>query len=73
MEWLTGSGNPMKLWIPIVLGCLVVLAFVFLYVLNATGPQGDTSFEIVNSVGLAAVLVGVIAAGFVLRRARPPQ
>jgi hypothetical protein len=63
----------MKLWIPVVLACLIVLALVFLYVLSATEAQGDTSFAFANSVGLAVVLVGVIAAGIVLRRARPPQ
>ena len=63
----------MKLWIPAALACLIVLAYAFFYLLSATEPQGATSFDIANSVGLVVVLVGVIAAGFVLRRARPPQ
>jgi uncharacterized membrane protein len=63
----------MKLWIPIVVGCLILLAYVFFYALNATEAQGATSLDLANSVGLVLVLVGVIAAGFVLRRASPPK
>jgi hypothetical protein len=63
----------MKLWIPIAVGALVVLTYAFFYALSVTEPQGGTSFDLTNSVGLVVVLVGVIAAGFVIRRANPSK
>jgi hypothetical protein len=63
----------MKLWIPIVLVGLAVLAYAFYYALGAAESQGASSFDLANSVGLIVVVVGVVAAGFVIRRARPPE
>lgn len=63
----------MKLWVPVAIGGLIILAYAFFYALSATEPQGATSFSLANSVGLVVVLVGVIAAGFVIRRASPPK
>ena len=63
----------MKLWIPIAVGALIVLTYAFFYALSVTEPRGGTSFDLANSVGLVVVLVGVIAAGFVIRRANPSK
>ncbi|HUI23760.1 MAG TPA: hypothetical protein VLY82_05145 [Nitrososphaerales archaeon] len=63
----------MKLWIPLAVGALIVVAYAFFYALSVTEPQGASSFSLANSVGLILVLVGVIAAGFVIRRASPPR
>jgi uncharacterized membrane protein len=63
----------MKLWIPIAVGAVIVTAYTFFYTLSVTEPYGATSFDLTNSVGLIVVLVGVIAAGFVIRRANPPK
>ena len=63
----------MKLWVPIAVGALIVVAYTFFYTLSVTESQGATSFNLTNSVGLVVVLVGVIAAGFVIRRANPPR
>ncbi len=63
----------MRLWIPITLIGLAVLGYLFYYALGASESQGVTSFTLANSVGLIVVVIGVIAAGFVLRRARPPE
>jgi uncharacterized membrane protein len=63
----------MKLWIPIAVGVLLVVAYTFFYTLSVTEPEGAASFDLTNSVGLVVVLVGVIAAGFVIRRANPPK
>ena len=63
----------MKLWIPIVLVGLAVLGIAFYYALGAAESQGATSFDLTNSVGLIVVVVGVIAAGFVVRRGRRPE
>jgi len=49
------------------------VAYTFFYTLSVTESQGATSFNLTNSVGLVVVLVGVIAAGFVIRRANPPR
>jgi len=63
----------MKLWIPLALVSFAILAYAFYYALGASESQGATSFDLANSVGLIVVVVGVIAAGFVIRRARPPE
>jgi len=63
----------MKLWVPVAVGALIVVAYTFFYTLSVTESQGATSFNLTNSVGLVVVLVGVIAAGFVIRRANPPR
>jgi len=71
--WAAEGRLTMKLWVPVVMGGLILLAYAFFYVLSATEPEGATSFGLANSVGLVVVLVGVIAAGFVIRRANPPK
>ncbi len=63
----------MKVWIPVVLGGTIMLAYAFFYALSATEPDGTTSFTLANSVGLVVVLIGVIAAGLFIRRANPPK
>jgi len=62
-----------KLWIPIALAAVIIIAYTFFYTLSVTEPQGASSFDLTNSVGLVVVLVGVIAAGFVIRRANPSR
>jgi len=62
-----------KLWIPIALAAVIIIAYTFFYTLSVTEPQGASSFDLTNSVGLIVVLVGVIAAGFVIRRANPSR
>ncbi|QQG49246.1 MAG: hypothetical protein HY247_02750 [archaeon] len=61
----------MKVWIPVALGAVITFAYVFFYFLSTVG--GATSFGLVNSVGLAAVFIGLVAAGLLLRRATPPK
>jgi len=63
----------MKLWIPVALGGVIVLAYVFFYALSSAEAQGATSIGLANSIGLVAVFIGLIAAGLLLRRATPPQ
>ena len=63
----------MKLWIPIALAAVIIIAYTFFYTLSVTEPQGASSFDLTNSVGLIVVLVGVIAAGFMIRRANPSR
>jgi len=63
----------LKLWIPIAVGAVIIIAYTFFYTLSVTEPQGVTSFDLTNSVGLVVVLVGVIAAGLVIRRASPSK
>ena len=47
---------------------LAVLGYLFFYLLGATETQGDTSFYLANVVGLVVVIIGVVAAGLVIRR-----
>ncbi len=63
----------MKLWVPIALGGVIAFAYALFYVLSTFGAPGAGPFGLANSVGLAAVLLGIVAAGFILRRATPPQ
>ena len=63
----------MKLWIPVALGALILVAYTFFYTLSIVEPQGAASFDLTNSLGLIVVLVGVVAAGFVIRRANQPR
>ena len=51
----------------------MVLAYALFYALNALGSQGASSVDLANSVGLVAVLVGLIAAGFIMKRASPQR
>ena len=74
MEW--PRRNPrtkVKLWIPAALGGMIVVAYAFFYALSAAESQGATSFGLANTVGLVGVVVALIAAGFILRRATPHQ
>ena len=63
----------MKLWLPVAVIVLVILVLSFFYTLSAVEPQGATSFDLTNSVGLMVVVVGVIVAAFVIRRGSPPK
>jgi Ni/Fe-hydrogenase subunit HybB-like protein len=62
----------LKVWVPVALGALITVAYVLFYFLNSVESRGATSFGLVNAVGLVAVVVGIIAAGMILRRASPP-
>jgi uncharacterized membrane protein len=73
MDETKGGKRTLKLWVPIVVGGVILLAYAFFYALDVTESQGATSFDLANSLGLVVVLVGVIAAGFVLRRGAPPS
>jgi hypothetical protein len=61
----------MKAWIPVAVGGLIICAYALFYAVSST--EGASSIGLANSVGLVAVLVGLIAAGILLRRATPPQ
>ncbi len=61
----------MKFWIPIAVGSVIAFAYAFFYLI--TSAAGAASFGVTNSIGLVVVFVGLIAAGFILRRANPPQ
>jgi len=65
------SEEIVKLWIPVVFLGLAILAYAFFYVLTATESQGASSFYLTNMVGLAVFVIGVVAAGLVMRRAAP--
>ena len=65
--------DDVRLWIPIALVGLAVLGYAFFYLLTATETQSATSFYLTNVVGLIVVVVGVIAAGIVIRRSGPPR
>jgi hypothetical protein len=61
----------MRARVPAALGGVVVSAYAFFYYLSSTGSGTGNSFVLVNSIGLAAVVIGIVAAGFILRRATP--
>jgi len=59
-------------WAPIALLAALLVAFAAVYELTSTGKGGGSSLGVVNIVGLASVVVGVAAAGIILRRSSPP-
>jgi hypothetical protein len=62
----------MRLWIPVAFAIVILFAYAFFYSLEALEQQGASSFSVVNTVGLIAVVIGIVAAFAVLRRTRPP-
>lgn len=58
----------MKLWIPVAGLTLLVVAYVYFYELSAAEAQGSASIGLANVAGLVAVVVGLVAAGMVMRR-----
>ena len=67
-----GPAADMRLWIPLSLLGIVMVAYAFFYLLSWLEQQGANSFVVVNTVGLLAVVLGVVAAVAILRRAAPP-
>ncbi|MDG6951455.1 MAG: hypothetical protein JRN12_06405 [Nitrososphaerota archaeon] len=63
----------MKIWVPVAVGGLIVIAYALFFAMSAAEPRGATSFGIANSVGLVGVFVALIAAGFIFRRATPQR
>ncbi len=63
----------MKLWIPIAVVGLLIIAIIYYYAIGATESQGANSYTLANDVGLIVVVIGVVAAGLVMRRASPHQ
>ncbi len=58
----------MRARVPIALAAIILLAYSLFYLATSLEGQGATSFAVVNGAGLAAVLIGVLAAGIILRR-----
>ena len=63
----------MRLWAPLAILGVIGLAYTLFYILSVLEAQGGNPVGVANAVGLVAVLVGVIAAAYLLRRATPPQ
>jgi len=61
----------MKLWVLAAFGAIVMIAYALFYYLSSAGNSGGNSVGLVNSVGLASVVVGVLVAGLIMRRATP--
>ena len=61
----------MKLWIPATLAGVIVVAYAYFYFLSTTEVQSAAPLGVANIVGLAAVFLGLIAAGVILRRGTP--
>jgi hypothetical protein len=68
-----GFRTLVKLWIPIAVVGLIIIAVIYYFAIGATESQGATSYSLANDVGLIVVVIGVVAAGLVLRRATPHQ
>ena len=58
----------MKVWIPVAGLTLLVAAYVYFYELSAAEAQGSASIGLANVAGLLAVVVGLLAAGMIMRR-----
>jgi len=62
----------MKLRVIAAFALVVVLAYVLFFALDSMGSQGSSAFGLVNVVGLTTVVVGVLAAGIIMRRTARP-
>jgi hypothetical protein len=62
----------MRLWIIAALGILIAAAYVLFYVTSSLESQGANLFGLVNTIGLITVVLGIVAAGAVLRRSTRP-
>lgn len=63
----------MKLWVPAAIALMVVVVYVLFYALSAAESQGAASFGLVNVVGLVGVIVALVGAGLIFRRATPQR
>ncbi len=63
----------MKLWVPVAMGAVIAFAYAFFYLLSSFEAQSAATLGLANSVGLVVVLLGILAAAFILRRTVPPQ
>ena len=62
----------MKARTPLAVLALLALVCVAFYYISSVKWAGMSNFGLVNSVGLVSVVVGIVAAGIILRRAAPP-
>lgn len=63
----------LRRWIPVSLIAAVILAYAIFLVIGTLEQQGASSLSFINLVGFILVILGVIAAGAILRRASPPS
>ncbi len=63
----------MRIWVPIAVLLMLLGAYVVFYMIDSSESQGPTTFSLVNTIGLGTVILGVIAAGFILRRSAPRE
>jgi len=64
--------KPLRWWIPVSLVLVAVAAYAVFVVIGYLERQGASSLGFINVVGLMLVVLGVVAAGAILRRASPP-
>ena|GEM_PF-3910583 len=62
----------MRLWVPVAAAAAAAGAVYFLYGYTADAVNGQSPVALVNTVGLVGVVLGLLAAALILRRARPP-
>jgi len=62
----------LRWWIPVSLVLVAVMALGIFYVAGSLEHQGASSLGFINVVGLLLVVLGVVAAASILRRAAPP-
>ncbi|MDG6985751.1 MAG: hypothetical protein JRM73_03290 [Nitrososphaerota archaeon] len=63
----------MKLWIPVAIAVMALVAYAFFYAISSAETQGASSLGIANAVGLLGVVVALFAAGIIFRRATPQR
>jgi hypothetical protein len=72
MEMGPGAA-PLKLWVPAALLVVVAVALAYFYFLALGNAGKGSGLGLANVIGLAGVVVGLVAAGVVMRRFRLPQ
>jgi hypothetical protein len=68
-------GNPssrMKMWVIAAFAGVVVLAYLLFFLLDSLESNGSSALGLANAVGLATVVIGILAAGVIMRRTSRP-
>ncbi len=63
----------MKFWIPVAVIAVIAISYALFYFLSTDSALGSSPFGLVNIVGLGSVFIGLVAAGLLIKRARPHE
>ena len=63
----------MKLWVPVAFVAVIAVAYGVFYLMSVDQSLAGSPLGLANILGLATVFVGLIAAGLIIKRAKPHE